>query len=165
MATEPLTLQGAQKRLEKAGSDEDPIWLVIGGEPQGETTVSKIYYDTLIRRGCQDMAHNLQIRFRGQPYRRGTDRSQLELLEGTLADMVKERDGYRHNATPVATSSKPVLNPSSAELMDKAREIAKLRSDVLLGGYGRKGACKRHIQLALTALEQAEIWLALAAER
>ncbi len=199
MKREPLTLPGAHKRLEAAASADDPIWLMIGGEPQSETTVARIHYDAVIKRGCQDMAVNLPIRFWGTPRSRsrpgspyvinGLDLDRC-LLEGSLLDMVREREGRGHAAVPVADlqrkaspteptyNGQPMRLPSgaagrargvkatNAELDPASTEamVAKLRSDILMV-RGRRVLGRRYVQLALTALEQAEIWLAMAAEK
>jgi hypothetical protein len=190
-----VSFRMALDRLSNAASDHDPIFIVYdNGSTSEETTPREACARPAVMAGTKELAHRLKIRFWGDPDGRNSTHHNHKLLEGTLLDMVRERENRSHDALPVASeecrkaccnNGKPIpvrrqptvddVFPLPCDLDEPRRALAALRGDVRLlmvdpGGPGQAedghayGLRRRYAELAISALEQAEIWLAMAAE-
>ncbi len=96
-----VDFQDALRRLAAKASDQDPIYLVYdNGTVSVEMTPRDACARSEVRHAAKEDARRLDIRFWGDARLAGY-RGDHRLLQGTLRDMVREREGRSHGAVPV----------------------------------------------------------------
>jgi hypothetical protein len=183
-----MTISRAIDRLGDLASADDPIFLE--GYPD-ETTPSKAYREGSHDGSVQGdkPANSLRILFFGVAGRGDREKS-CHLLRGTLFDMVQERRGRKHDALPTQHPRRVGLREAAADLTkavevlrkpkpntlthvqqqragalgECAKEVQHVRHKVVTVGPPAPGLSHGYYRLAQAALEQAEVYLAMAGE-